>query len=200
MRIIAGEYRGRQLKTTVGPGYRPAMGKVRGALFSMLESRGVIWAGARVLDLFAGSGSLGFEALSRGAQEVCFVESLPRAAALIRENAEKLGVAPQRIHVLADEVGKVLGKRSLAPYDVIFIDPPYEKNLMSPAIKAILRNGWLKEDGILNAEVEGGLKFDPEKEHPGLQVLADRKYGQTRLVLWSMITQEAQSTPELSTP
>ncbi|MDL2285467.1 16S rRNA (guanine(966)-N(2))-methyltransferase RsmD [Desulfovibrio sp. OttesenSCG-928-F07] len=195
MRIISGEYRGRQLKTTVGPGYRPAMAKVRGALFSMLESRGVIWPETRVLDLFAGSGSLGFEALSRGAKEVAFVESLPRAAALIRENAAKLGVDPARFHVYSEEAGKILGQRPFAPYDVIFIDPPYGKNLMSPSIKALIRNGWMAKNGILNAEIEGTLKFDPEKEHPALEVAVDRKYGQTRLVLWNMKTQEAQFTP-----
>lgn len=199
MRIIAGEYRGRNLKTTTGPGYRPAMGKVRGALFSMLESRGVDWSSCRVLDLFAGSGSLGFEALSRGARKVVFVDALPRAAALIRENAEKLGVEPGRYQILAEESGKVLGKRPSNTFDLIFIDPPYGKNLLTPSIKAILRQGWLSEDGILNAEIEGGLKFNPEKEHPDLAVVADRRYGQTRLVLWS-IKSEAPSTPELSTP
>lgn len=199
MRIIAGEYRGRALKTTTGPGYRPAMGKVRGALFSMLEARGVTWPQTRVLDLFAGSGSLGFEALSRGAAQVTFVESLPRAAALIRENAARLGVAPERFQVLTEEVGKVLGRRPYAVFDLIFIDPPYGKNLMTPAVKAALRQGWLAKDGIINAEVEGGLKFDPGKEHPDLEVAADRHYGQTRLVLWS-IKNEAPSTPELSTP
>lgn len=198
MRIIAGEYRGRSLKTTTGPGYRPAMGKVRGALFSMLEARGISWPETAVLDLFAGSGSLGFEALSRGAVQVTFVESLPRAAALISENAAKLGVAPERCRILTEEVGKVLGRRPHAAFDVIFIDPPYGKNLMSPAIKAILKQGWLAEHGILNAEVEGGLKFNPEAEHPDLAVLADRHYGQTRIVLWS-IKNEAPSTQALST-
>lgn len=199
MRIIAGEYRGRALKTTTGPGYRPAMSKVRGALFSMLEARGVVWPEARVLDLFAGSGSLGFEALSRGAAQVTFVESFPRAAALIRENAQKLGVAEGRFQVLAEEVGKVLGKRPYGAYNVIFIDPPYGKNLMNPAIKTLLRNGWLAEYGILNAEIEGNLKFDPNKEHPDLEVVADRRYGQTRLVLWSIKKTEALFTQAPST-
>ena len=67
MRIIAGEYRGRHIRTGEGPGYRPATGKVRESLFSMLESQGVDWGGTRVADIFAGSGSLGMEALSRGA-------------------------------------------------------------------------------------------------------------------------------------
>lgn len=199
MRIISGEFRGRQLKTTTGPGYRPAMGKVRGALFSMLEARGVVWPQTRVLDVFAGSGSLGFEALSRGAAEVLFVESMPRAAALIRENAEKLGVAPQRYHILNEEAGKALNRPALRPFELIFIDPPYRQNLMTPAIKAILRRGWLAPGGIINAEVEGGLKFDPAKENPELEVIADREYGQTRVVLWTRNTESPSSTPELST-
>lgn len=188
MRIIAGEFKGRELKTTVGPGYRPAMGKVRGALFSMLEARGVIWPEARVLDLFAGSGSLGFEALSRGAAQVCFVDALPRAAALIHENARKFGVDPSRYQALSDDVGKMLRQRPINPYEVIFIDPPYGERLMSPAIKSIMRNGWLSPSGIINAEVESRLKFDPEAEHPELEVLSDRSYGQTRVVLWTRKT------------
>lgn len=185
MRIIAGDYKGRQFKTTVGPGYRPAMGKVRGALFSMLEAQGVAWREARVLDLFAGSGSLGFEALSRGAGEVVFVEAMAKAAALIRENADKFGVEPGRIRVVQDEVGKMLNHPPLQPFDVIFIDPPYGMRLLHPALKAIMKRGWLAESGIINAEIEAGLKMAPESEHPELTVLADRRYGQTRVVLWS---------------
>jgi 16S rRNA (guanine966-N2)-methyltransferase len=199
MRIISGEFRGRQLKTTSGPGYRPAMGKVRGALFSMLEARGVIWPETRVLDVFAGSGSLGFEALSRGAAEALFIESMPKAVALIRENAAKLGLEPQRWHILNEEAGKALNRPPLRPFDLIFIDPPYRQNLMPPAIKAILRRGWLAPVGIINAEVESGLKFDPEKENPELAVIADREYGQTRVVLWTRNTQSPASTPEHST-
>ncbi len=75
MRIIAGRWGGRAIRSVSGPGYRPATGKVRGAVFSMLEARGLAWPGARVADLFAGSGSLGLEALSRGAAFALFVES-----------------------------------------------------------------------------------------------------------------------------
>lgn len=185
MRIIAGEFKGREIRTTTGPGYRPAMGKVRGALFSMLEARGVVWPETRVLDIFAGSGSLGFEALSRGALEVTFIESMPKAAALIRDNAARLGIDNSRLHVLAEEAGKVLNRPPLQAFDVVFIDPPYGQNLMAPAIGAILRKGWLAPGGIINAEVESGHKFDPEKEHPELEVAADRRYGQTRVILWT---------------
>lgn len=124
MRIIAGAYGGRLLKTVEGPGYRPAMSRVRESLFSMLSSRGVVWAGSRVLDLFAGSGSLAFEALSRGADEAWFVELNAKAAACIEKNATSLGIEPQRWRVLAEDITKVLGRRAAAPFDVVFIDPP----------------------------------------------------------------------------
>ena len=186
MRIMSGEWRGRSLKTTTGPGYRPAMGKVRSALFSMLEARDVHWPQARVLDIFAGSGSLGFEALSRGAPFTAFVESNPKAAALIRENADKFGLEIDRYAVLGDEARAVLGKRcQQEPFTVVFIDPPYGRDLLTPTLKAVVRNGWLAPDGIINAELEGRLKFNPEEAHPELACVADRKYGQTRVVLWS---------------
>ena len=88
----------------------------------------------------------------------------------------------------------MLGKGMPAPYDLIFIDPPYGRNLLAASLKAILRYGWLKEGGLLNAEVEGGLKFDPEQASPELTVEADRRYGQTRLVLWSRKKKAAQFT------
>jgi 16S rRNA (guanine966-N2)-methyltransferase len=185
VRIIAGELRGRTLKTTVGPGYRPAMSKVRAALFSMLEARGIVWSSSRVLDLFAGSGSLGFEALSRGANQITFVEAMPKAASLIRENAEKLGIDPQKIHVLADETGKILNRSPMQPFDIIFIDPPYRQNFLVPSLKAIIRNNWLATGGIVNAEIEARLKYEPERDFPELSLLADRSYGQTRVVLWT---------------
>ncbi len=186
MRILSGSLKGRALKTTVGPGYRPAMGKVRAAVFSMLESRGVAWPGARVLDIFAGSGSLGFEALSRGAPFACFVEKDKKAAAVIRENAEKFGLDQARYAVQAKEARVFLATRGMEPFDVIFIDPPYHGNLLSSSVTAVLRHNWLREGGVINAEIERGLDLDPDTAFPGLECLADREYGQTRVVLWTL--------------
>jgi 16S rRNA (guanine966-N2)-methyltransferase len=163
------------------------MSKVRAAIFSMLEARGINWPLCRVLDLFAGSGSLGFEALSRGAGEVTFVEAMPKAAALISENAEKLGVEAQRVRVLADEAGKVLNRPPANPFDLIFIDPPYRQNLLASTLKAIIRKGWLASEGVINAEIEAGVSYAPEKDFPELSVIVDRNYGQTRVVLWMMM-------------
>lgn len=185
MRIISGAYKGRTLKTTTGPGFRPAMGKVREALFSMLEAQGVHWPGARVLDLFAGSGSLGFEALSRGAAFVCFVEAAPYAASVIAKNAELLGVERERVFVRQEQAGKVLGKAPAQPFDVIFIDPPYQMQVLGHTLKTLLKNGWAATGAVVNAEVEERARFNPETAHPSLTLLADRSYGQTRVILWT---------------
>ncbi len=186
MRIIAGEYKGRVLKTTTGPGFRPAMGKVREALFSILEAQGVVWRESRVLDLFAGSGSLGFEALSRGAAEVCFVESAPYAAGVIAKNAALLGVEEGRCTIRREEARKVLARRPALPYSVVFIDPPYQMDVLGHTLNALLKNRWAAEGAVINAEVEARLPFAPEKAHPALTLLADRSYGQTRVILWTV--------------
>lgn len=180
MRIIAGACKGRVLKTITGPGYRPAMSIVRESLFSMLEARGVVWGGVRVLDLFAGSGSLGLEALSRGAQEAFFVEKDAKAAVCLNGNAKTLGVE-NRCRVVADDVVKVLARRPVHPYDIIFVDPPYGQSLLGPSLRNILRYSWLTDDGFLIAEVEKHL---PLPEPKGLILETERLYGQTRIAVW----------------
>lgn len=187
MRIIAGMYRGRSLKTTTGPGFRPAMGKVREALFSMLEARGVDWPGTRALDLFAGSGSLGFEALSRGAEKVCFVESAPYAVKVIEANADMLRVESARISVTREDTLKMLGRPAGPPFQVVFIDPPYQLDALGKTLSLLLKNRWVKPGAIINAEVEARLPFQSEAAHPELDLLAERAYGQTRVVIWQVI-------------
>ena len=183
MRIIAGAFGGRPLRTVEGPGYRPATAKVRGAIFSMLEARGVVWGGMRVLDLFAGSGSLGFEALSRGASEVWFVESAPAAAACLTRNARDFELEPERCRVAQQDAGRFLRPGAPLPFDLIFIDPPYGQKLLPPTLKAVLKGGWLAGKGFVLAEIETTLHFDPSA-FPALSTEADRTYGQTRIVAW----------------
>jgi 16S rRNA (guanine966-N2)-methyltransferase len=186
VRIISGLLKGRELKTTAGPGCRPAMSKVRAAIFSMLEARGILWPETRVLDLFAGSGSLGFEALSRGAPFACFVEVDKKAANAIRDNAERFGLENARYAIRRQEARTFLATRDMDPFDVVFIDPPYRENFLSSGITAVLRKNWLREGGIINAEVERGAALDPDSDFPPLECIADREYGQTRVVLWTL--------------
>jgi len=184
LRIIAGSCRGRTLKTVSGPGYRPAMSKVRESLFSMLESRGVVWSGGiRVLDLFAGSGSLGFEALSRGAELAVFVETGQTAAACLSANARLLGLE-DRCRILTEDARRVSARRPPDPFDVIFVDPPYGQDLLGPVMRNLLRLDWLATGGFLAAEVEKGLPLPPA---PGLEMDTERRYGQTRIVLWTRL-------------
>ena len=185
MRIISGKYGGRSLKTVSGPGYRPATAKVRGALFSMLESRGMDWHGARVLDLFAGSGALAFESISRGAATACFVEMNKKAAAAIRTNAAALHIEPQQYEVFVEDAVAMVGKRARAAFDLIFIDPPYGKNLLAPVLSKVLRLDWLAEDGFICAEIEAGLDVPDTPEGLDIELVVNRTYGQTRILLWA---------------
>ncbi|CCO24818.1 16S rRNA (guanine(966)-N(2))-methyltransferase RsmD [Maridesulfovibrio hydrothermalis] len=184
MRLISGKYGGRVIKTASGPGYRPATSKVRQAIFSMLESRGIDWDGLRVADMFAGSGSLAIESLSRGAEYAIFVEKNGRAATLIGANLKDLGASPKEYKVFKADLFKVLAKAPAKPFDLIFIDPPYGFDLLPKALDAALENGWLSEDGFVLAEVEDKVA-PPESEHVNrLELLVNKLYGQTRILLW----------------
>jgi len=188
MRIVSGKYGGRNVRTTPGEGMRPATARLRSALFSMLEARGMAWDGLLVIDLFAGSGSLGFEALSRGAASVLFVENNPKVAAAIQKTAADFGVGPGQLRISTDPVARVLGKRAGKSYGLVFIDPPYAANIVPGALKLLLKNGWLAPGAMIAAEVETkpqeGKPVEADKVSDQLTVLADRAYGQTRLILW----------------
>ena len=182
MHIIAGSCRGRQLQTVTGQGYRPAMGKVREALFSILEARGIVWGCTRFLDVFAGSGSLGFEALSRGAVCADFIENNPLAAECLRKNAASLNFS-DRCRILEGDALRLLRRRPASPYQVICIDPPYEADLFKPALKFLMKEEWMADDGFLIAEVEKGLPIDPHSQYD-LVLEAERFYGNTRILIW----------------
>ncbi len=194
MKIISGEYGGRTLKTITGEGYRPAMAKVRKALFSMLEARGIRWSACRVLDLFAGSGSCGFEALSRGAQEVWFIENNSKAVRTIGGNADLLGVDETRRQILHQGVDAFLRIPPARPFEVVLVDPPYGKNAINPTIGALLRHHWLAERALIVAEVEAAVKDLPEVDS-SLELLVNRTYGQTRILIWEHLITGLPSTP-----
>jgi 16S rRNA (guanine966-N2)-methyltransferase len=182
MRIIAGALKGRSLKTISGAGYRPAMSKVRESLFSLLEARGVMWADTNVLDLFAGSGSLAFEAISRGTPKAYFVEKDPKAAACIKQNAEILGIS-DKCFISSEDAVKYVGRRPQHKFSVVFIDPPYAENFLPPTLNGLIRREWLEPGAFVIAEVEKHLKINTEG-FEGLTLELDRPYGQTRILIW----------------
>ena len=181
MRVIAGTFKGRTLATPAGETCRPAMGRTREALFSMLEARGADMATARVLDLFAGSGSLAFEALSRGAPEAWLVENGKASLRALGANVAALGLEG-RARVFSEDVLRFLRRPAPAPFDLVFLDPPYRKALARPALEMLAANGWLAPGALVAAEVEEGLALDPL---PGLEALALRRFGQTVVHIWT---------------
>lgn len=188
MRIISGEYRGRKLKTPKKgiEGYRPATYKVRQAIFSMLVARGMEFEGSKVIDLFAGTGSLGFECLSRGSQLVYFVENNPDAIKYLKTNLENFGVEKSRFRIVPYDVNKFLRKHPDEKFHVCFIDPPYRKGLALPVIKKLIKNNWIVENGFIVSEVEKDLKI--RKEISGTNLIINREYGQTRILIWTKTT------------
>ena len=157
MRIIAGEWRGRKLQAPPGAATRPTADRVRETLFSMLVSRLGPFEGLRVADLFAGSGALGFEALSRGAAFACFVENTAKAAAAIRANAAELG-ATERVQIIG---GSALSLPSSAPFDLIFADPPYAPGSGTAAVQAVAGASWLEPGGWLAVETASRDSVEP---------------------------------------
>jgi len=184
MRIVGGQYKGRKLSTWEGPGYRPATMKVRESIFSMLTARGVDFAEVRVIDMFAGSGSLGIECLSRGVTTAWFVEKAGKAAAIIRKNLSSLGVEKGRGKVLSKDLFSVLAKAPDMPFNLIFIDPPYGKDLLVPALEKALKNGWVADGAFVLAEVETAVEAPNEGPIADMELVTDREYGQTRILLW----------------
>lgn len=184
MRVVGGQYRGRSIRTCEGPGYRPATMKVRESIFSMLAARGADFTQARVMDMFAGSGSLGIECLSRGAPLAWFIEKSARAAELIRANLADLGVGKDRARVVAKDVFMLLSKPPQAPFDLIFIDPPYGRDLLLPALEKALATGWIAPGAFVLAEVEAAIAAPITGPVAAMELVTDREYGQTRILLW----------------
>nr|WP_321257067.1 16S rRNA (guanine(966)-N(2))-methyltransferase RsmD [uncultured Pseudodesulfovibrio sp.] len=184
MRIVGGKYKGRRLKTCEGPGYRPATMKVRESIFSMLMARGVDFADVRVIDMFAGSGSLGIECVSRGATTAWFIEKSSKAAGLIRKNLSDLGVEKKCAKVVSKDLFGVLSKWPDTPFDLVFIDPPYGKDLLVPALEKALKKGWIAPGALVLAEVETAICAPTDGPIAEMELLTDREYGQTRILLW----------------
>ena len=176
IRIIAGEFRRRQLRAPEGEATRPSADRTRETLFSMLASRLGSFEGLHVADLFAGSGALGLEALSRGAAHCLFVEQEPSAIRAIRANIAALRVASQ-CDVRAASV-LALGP-ARAPLDLLLLDPPYGTGAGAVALDRLTRLGWIGPASWVALEV--GAKEVVEVK--ALEIESERKVGSARLLL-----------------
>ena len=182
MRIVAGSLKGRTITTPEGQGTRPTSDRARQAVFNVLEH--AAWAepldGMRVMDLYAGSGALGFEAISRGAAFALFVETDEEARGAIRENADAYGVMGRsRVHRRsAIDLGSRPGSDGEA-FDLAFLDPPYRKGLGEQTLARLLEGGWLKPGALVVFERGSD---EPEIDTPGYERLDARDYGAARVL------------------
>ncbi|MCO5092303.1 16S rRNA (guanine(966)-N(2))-methyltransferase RsmD [Bosea sp. (in: a-proteobacteria)] len=182
MRIVGGRLGGRPLagpKPGIG-GIRPTSDRLRESLFNVLaHAYGGAVEGARVLDLFAGTGALGFEALSRGAAFALMVDDGTEARGLIRENQMALGLAGfSRIFRRdATKLGAITG---MAPFSLVFCDPPYRKGLGEKALASARAGGWLAPEALIVLEEAADAEIDPPE---GFAELERRAYGETQVMI-----------------
>ena len=177
MRVIAGKARGINLKNPDGQATRPTTDRVKEAMFSIIHFD---LPGAKVLDLFGGTGQLGIEAISRGAEAAVFVDSTDKACALIRENLKRCKMENEGKVIRADYLAYL--DRCTESFDIILLDPPYAEVFLENAIKKISEIDILKSGGIIVAERPVGK--DLPADFPGFTRSKDYKYGTVLLTLY----------------
>jgi 16S rRNA (guanine966-N2)-methyltransferase len=182
MRITGGSLGGRRLEAPADDRVRPTSDKTRQAIFNMLAHKdfgiGFSLEGVAVADLFAGTGALGIEALSRGARFCLLVDDHAESRALIRENVEALGLTgvTKIWRRDATDLGP-LGAGAGGPFGLVFLDPPYKKNLIPAALKSLKEGGWLTQNALLMAETSKGEDIATD----GFTLLERRDYGETEI-------------------
>ncbi len=187
MRVIAGSARGRRLATFKGHNIRPTPDRVREALFSILQSKLGSFAEISVLDLFAGSGALAIEAMSRGAASACMVEKSPESATIIRENLDLCQLSV-KAELIVRDAWQTLHVFSRGSFDLIFIDPPYGRDFAERALVEIEKLGLLSKEGILCAETGKG---EPLPKTVGqLQCIDQRRYGTIMISFYGHLEEE----------
>jgi 16S rRNA (guanine966-N2)-methyltransferase len=182
MRVTGGTFRGRQLAGPQDLSVRPTSDRIRQAIFNMLRHKdfgiGFTLEEARVLDLFAGTGALGIEAISQGARWCLLVDDSADSRALQRDNIEALGLtgATRIWRRDATDLGPI-GPAAGGPFDLVFLDPPYRKEMLPKALASLKAGNWLADKALLVAESDAAEPL----EAPGYELLDERDYGETRV-------------------
>jgi 16S rRNA (guanine966-N2)-methyltransferase len=180
MRIVGGRLRGRTLAAPKSQAVRPTSDRLRESLFNILaHAYGDPVTGARVLDLFAGTGALGIEAISRGAAFCLLVDDGAEARALIRQNVDTLGLG-MVTRVFRRDATKLGPAHPVEPFGLVFLDPPYRKGLALPALTALRDGGWLAPDALVVVEEAGNAELAAPA---GYEELERRTYDDTTIVL-----------------
>jgi 16S rRNA (guanine966-N2)-methyltransferase len=183
MRIVGGQHRGRTLATPRGDHIRPTSDRLRESLFNILaHGHGDPVTGARALDLFAGTGALGLEAMSRGAAFAVFVDEGAEARALIRENVATLGLGGTT-KIFRRDATKLGPAHPIEPFSLVFLDPPYGRGLAGPALHAARSGGWLARDALIVVEEAADPAFAAPE---GFTEIERRRYDDTELIFLTL--------------
>jgi 16S rRNA (guanine966-N2)-methyltransferase len=179
MRIVGGRLKGRALHGPKSDAIRPTSDRLRESLFNILtHSYGDPLPGARVIDLFAGTGAFGLEAISRGAEFALLVDDGAQALALIRENVEVLGLGGVT-RIFRRDARKLGAAPPGPPYTLAFLDPPYDRGLAEPALTSLAQGGWLAPGALVIVEEAAAACFEPAQN---FETLERRDYGETEVI------------------
>jgi 16S rRNA (guanine966-N2)-methyltransferase len=190
MRVVTGRFGGRRIRAPEAPGVRPTSDRVREALFAWLGAL----EGVRVLDVYAGSGAIGIEALSRGASSVTFIERGAASLAALRDNLRTLGIGQTEARVLRGDAVATLRRlgRQAARFDLVFLDPPYASGEAERALVALVDARLLTPEGTVVLEAAWR---HPVAAVPGLQAIEERRYGDTVLLRFTAAAPGAERVP-----
>lgn len=181
LRVIAGKYRGRKITTGKCLVARPTMGVVREAIFSILSSKKPIY-NLNVLDLFCGSGSFSFEALSRGAKHAFMVDSDYYNLQLPKKTAESFGIT-DHVTLICCSANNL--PKPISECGVVFIDPPYNSDLVNSTLDRLAHSGWLSDDALIILEIRKNENFECNKN---FSIILERTYGIAKIVFLSLLT------------
>lgn len=181
MRIIGGKFGGRRLNTKAPEGVRPTTDMARESVFNILENN-IDFDGIKVLDLFAGTGALGFEALSRGAESCVFVEKNRKTSLFIEQAAMILGLAEYEFTILTLDAVKAiesqLAESSLPPFGLAFLDPPYKQGINNRIIELLVKNNIVSDGGIIVSEQSS---LQSLLLPSGFELLKEKVFGETKI-------------------
>lgn len=177
MRIISGKYKGKEILGYQLEGTRPTQDRVKESLFAMIQNE---VGEAKVLDLFAGTGNLGLEALSNGARHCTFIDNNPKATQTIKKNIDHLGISQNQVSVITSDYRAFL-TQDKESYDIIFLDPPYRYTFLSELLPTLIQQNKVTPAGIVVCEYENG---NLDERYQDLVLIKKRKYGYKQIAIF----------------
>ena len=187
MRIISGKARGTKLFTLEGENTRPTLDRVKESIFSIIQNE---IEGAKVLDLFAGSGAIGLEFLSRGAEKAVLCDKSKEAISIIKKNIEKTHME-QCTQVFNTDFENCLERLRNEQFDIIYVDPPYETQYIKKSLEKIIKLNIAKEESLIIIETDDELRIEKEIEHIDVKIVDKRKYGRATIIFLSLKKEDA---------